>query len=97
MFRASFTYSGEQSTIFPDGEPAPNLVARKISLRFPVRLNLFCAFSVATEMRYVRAHAPFADELFRIAVRVCGVPRGTAGLVDRIEHLSMHDVSRLVL
>ena len=48
-------------------------------------------------MSYVRAHAPFADELFRIAVRVCGVPRGTAGLVDRIEHLSMHDVSRLVL
>jgi hypothetical protein len=26
--------------IFPEGEPAPNLVARNISLRFPVRLNL---------------------------------------------------------
>lgn len=26
--------------IFPEGEPAPNFVARNISLRFPVRLNL---------------------------------------------------------
>jgi hypothetical protein len=26
--------------IFPEGAPAPNFVARNISLRFPVRLNL---------------------------------------------------------
>jgi hypothetical protein len=34
-----------------------------------------------------REPSPFTDELFRIAVHVCGVPVGATGLVDGIEHL----------
>jgi hypothetical protein len=82
--------------IFPDGDPAPNLDARKISLRFPVRLNLL-RVQLAKQHSGMRESVPVADELFRIAVHVCGVPGGATRFVDRIEHLSAQGVSGLVL
>ena len=41
----------------------------------------------AREQRRDKEHLPFTDELFRVAIRVGGVPVGATGLVDSVEHL----------
>ena len=73
---------------------APNFVARNISLRFPVLLNLR-GESAGGNMRDPRtgrkfeghAGVPFTNQLFIVAVDVSGVPEGTPRLVNGVQNL----------
>ena len=72
----------------PEGEEKPNLVARKISLRLPVRLNLHWRYWVMTRAdRLSEVYSPFSDEFFRVAVGVRRVPEVAAALVHIIQEL----------
>jgi len=64
----------------------PNFEARKISFRFPVRLNLTNQYSHHCE-GVNTGDAPFSDKFFGITIHVSGVPVCTALFVGGVEHL----------
>jgi len=75
---ADLTYSGLPLKV-PSLEN-PNLVARKISSRFPVRLNLKESSIVSVLVRKnkkANQYAPLSKKVLRVEVDVRGVPECT--------------------
>jgi len=88
---ADLTYSGLPLKLLKSLEN-PNLVARKISSRFLVRLNLNedsmsqYAYSQKQSKKAIQ-YAPFSNEILRIEVDVRGIPESTSFFQRNVQHL----------
>lgn len=66
----------------------PNLLARKISERFPVRLNLqLPAQPAPRETTSREVILPFPKEVFIITIHIGAVPIGDAGFIYSVKDL----------
>ena len=88
---ADLTYSGLPLKLLKSLEN-PNLVARKISSRFPVRLNLnegLMSQWVYSQKQNKKAiqYAPLSNEILRIEVGVRGIPESTSFFQRNVQHL----------
>jgi hypothetical protein len=84
---ASLTYAGLPLIAHTESACVnPNLVAKKMSFRFPVRLNLL-RLGIIAQHRSKQIYPPLSNEFLAILVYVCGIPKSATACIDGIEDL----------